>query len=135
MKIKKALEFFYFQKIFKLFELNLFVSVFKRVERWVFIKFVFGFQIIRDFRNFSGDFGKFKVSRNSANHENNKRICVLIIIKCFKPYSVKFAINWIFHTKSPLKFRNSRIIFKPKTNLMKTQRSTLLNTKSNKSTL
>ncbi len=41
--------------------------------------------------------------------------------------------NWIFHTKSRLKFRKSRIISKPKTNLMKTQRSTLLNTKSNKS--
>ncbi len=81
-------------------------------------------------------YGKFSWSRISSNYKN-KRICVLIIIKklfqCFKPYSAEFAINWIFHTKSPLKFRKSRIISKTKTNLMKTQRSTLLNTETIKS--
>ncbi len=67
MKIEKALELFYFRKIFKLFELDLFVLVYKRVERWVFIKFVFGLEIIRDFRNFSGDFvWKIESIENSA---------------------------------------------------------------------
>jgi hypothetical protein len=33
MKIEKALELFYFRKIFKLFELDLFDLVYKRVER------------------------------------------------------------------------------------------------------
>jgi hypothetical protein len=56
MKIEKALELFYFRKIFKLFEVDLFVWVFKRAESCAFIKFVFGLKIIRDFRNFSGDF-------------------------------------------------------------------------------
>jgi hypothetical protein len=37
------------------------------------------------------------------------------------------------HTKSRLKFRKFQFISKPKTNLMKTQRSALLNTKTNKS--
>ncbi len=37
-----------------------------------------------------------------------------LLFQCFKPYTAKF------HTKQPLKFRKSRIFFKPKTNLMKT---------------
>ncbi len=45
MKIKKALELFYFRKILKFFDVDLSVLVFKRVERWVFIKFVLGLEI------------------------------------------------------------------------------------------
>jgi hypothetical protein len=56
MKIEKALELFYFRKIFKLFEQDLFVLTFKRALRWVFIKFVFGLEIIHDFQNFTRDF-------------------------------------------------------------------------------
>jgi hypothetical protein len=40
----------------KFFDLDLFVLVFKSAPRWVFIKFVFGLEIIRDFLNFNRDF-------------------------------------------------------------------------------
>ncbi len=40
----------------KFFDLDLFVFVFKSAPRWVFIKFVFGLEIIRDFQNFTRDF-------------------------------------------------------------------------------
>jgi hypothetical protein len=40
----------------KFFDLDLFVLVFKSAPRWVFIKFVFGFEIISDFQNFNRDF-------------------------------------------------------------------------------
>ncbi len=67
MKIEKALELFYFRKILKIFELDLCVLTFKRAPRWVFIKFVFGLEIIRNFRNFSGEFvWKIQSIANSA---------------------------------------------------------------------
>ncbi len=56
MKIEKALELFYFRNILKFFGMDLFILTFKRAPRWVFIKIVFSLKIIRDFRNFSGEF-------------------------------------------------------------------------------
>jgi hypothetical protein len=56
MKIEKAALLFYFRKILNFFDLDLFVLVSKTAPRWVFIKFVFGLEIIRDFQNFNGDF-------------------------------------------------------------------------------
>jgi hypothetical protein len=56
MKIEKALELFYFRKTFKLFEQDLCVLTFKTAPHRVFIKFVFGLEIIHDFQNFNRDF-------------------------------------------------------------------------------
>jgi hypothetical protein len=126
------------------FDLDLFVFVFISAPHWVFIKFVFGLEIIRDFQNFNRDFQNFNrdfvwkiwLIANFAECGSKPWKGYLITVRTqifsFFHDSLKFAIDWIFHTKSRLKFWKSRIIFKPNPNLMKTQRGALLNTKTNK---
>jgi hypothetical protein len=96
----------------------LLVLIFKSAPRWVFIKIVFGLDQIHDFWNFYRDF-VWKI----------RSITVWRLILLFFYGTLIFAILWIFHTKSRTKFRKSRIISKPKTIFMKTQRRALLNTK------
>ncbi len=55
-KSKKLPNFFIFKKLFIFFVLDLMIWVFKSAPRWVFIKIVFGLEIIRVFRNFVCDF-------------------------------------------------------------------------------
>ncbi len=119
------------------FDFNLFVLVFKSAPRWVFTKIVFGLEIIRDFWNFSRNFvWKIRLIANFAECGSKLWKSYLITIRrqilLFFHDSLILAIDWIFHTKSRLKFQKSRIISKPKTILVKTQRDALLKTKTNK---
>ncbi len=62
--------------------MNLFVLVFKSAPRWVFIKIVFGLEIIRDFRNFNRDFvWKIWLIANFAKCGSKLCKCYLIMIK------------------------------------------------------